>query len=78
MVAETAMPSEEVREAPRVTTDRVRELAVAAVPRAWDLEEAAVVVVEGGAGKRPKVAERKSYEHGDEINICEGKPPQAS
>lgn len=48
------MPSEEVPGAPRVTTDRVRELAAAAVPRAWDLEEVAVVAVEGGVGKRPK------------------------
>lgn len=52
-VAETGMLSEEVPEAPRVTTDRVHELAVVAVPRAWGLEEEVVVAVEGaGEGKR--------------------------
>ena len=52
-VAETGMLSEEVREAPRVTADRVRELAAVAVPRAWGLEEEVVVAVEGaGEGKR--------------------------
>jgi len=55
------MLSEEVPEAPRVTTDRAREPAAAAVPQAWDLEEAVVeeavvvVVVAGGVGKRPEL-----------------------
>jgi len=54
-VAETGMPSEEAPEAPRVTTDRARAPAAAAVPRAWDLEEAVVVVAAGdGVGKRPR------------------------
>jgi hypothetical protein len=59
--AETGMLSEEVPEAPRVTTDRAREPAAAAVPQAWDLEEAVVeeavvvVVVAGGVGKRPEL-----------------------
>jgi len=54
-VAETAMPSGEVPGAPRVTTGRVLAPAAAAVPRAWDLEEAVVVVVAGGGvGKRPR------------------------
>src|ERR1700757_4434867 len=60
------MPLEEVPGAPRVTTDRARAPAAAAVPRAWDLEEAvvveAVLVVEGvGVGKRlrsPKESHR--------------------
>jgi len=48
------MPLEEVPGVPRVTTDRARAPAAAAVPRAWDLEEAVVVVaVGGGVGKRP-------------------------
>lgn len=54
VVAETGMLSGAVPEAPRVTTDRAREPAAAAVPRAWDLEEAEVVVAvaaEGGEGK---------------------------
>ena len=53
---ETAMPSEEVPEAPRVTTGRVHALAAVAVPRAWDHEEvveAVVVAAGGGVGRRP-------------------------
>jgi hypothetical protein len=73
-VAGIAMLSEEVLGAPRVTTDRVRAPAAAAVPRVWGLEEAVVVVAGGDVGKRPRVVERKSSEHGYEINICEGKP----
>lgn len=46
-VAETAMRSEGVPEAPAVTTDRVHAPAAAGDPRAWDL---AVVEVAGGAG----------------------------
>ena len=47
------MPSEEVPGAPAVITDRARELAAVAVPRAWGLEEEEVVAVEGaGEGKR--------------------------
>ena len=54
-VAETGMLSEAVPGAPRVTTDRAHAPAAAAVPPAWDLEEAVAVVVVavGGAGKRP-------------------------
>ena len=75
-VAETGMPSGEVPEAPRVTTDRARAPAAVAVLRAWDLEEAVVVVAaEAGAGKRPRSRKRMSQEHGYEINICESKPP---
>jgi hypothetical protein len=57
------MLSEAAPGAPRVTTDRARAPAAAAVPLAWDLEEAvevAVVAAEGGGGKRPGVTERKS------------------
>ena len=50
-VAETGRLSEEVREAPRVTADRVHELAAAAVRRAWGLEEEVVVVAVEGAGE---------------------------
>ena len=47
------MPSVEVPGAPAVITDRARELAAVAVPRAWGLEEEVVVAVEGaGEGKR--------------------------
>ena len=72
------MPSEEVPEAPRVTTDRARAPAAAAVPRVWDLEEAVVVVVGVGVGKWRGSVKRKSQEQGYEINICEGKSAQAS
>jgi hypothetical protein len=60
-VAETGMPSEEVPGAPRVTTDQARAPAAAGAPRAWDLEEVAVVVAVAGGdvAKRPS-AERKS------------------
>lgn len=51
-VAETGMPSEEVPGDPAVTTDRARAPVAAAVPQAWDLEEAGVVVAGGGVGKR--------------------------
>jgi hypothetical protein len=54
-VVETGMPSEEVPEAPAVTTDRARAPAAAAVLRAWGLEEAAVVAA-GDVGKRASVA----------------------
>ena len=54
-VVETGMPSEEVPEAPAVTTDRARAPAAAAVLRAWDLGEAAVVAA-GDVGKRASVA----------------------
>jgi hypothetical protein len=57
------MLSEAAPGAPRVTTDRAPAPAAAAVPLAWDLEEAvevAVVAAEGGGGKRPGVTERKS------------------
>ena len=49
--AETATPLGVAPEARRVTTDRARAPAAAAVRRAWDLEEAvvAVVVAAGGA-----------------------------
>ena len=47
------MLSEAVPGAPRVTTDRARAPAAAAVPRVWDLEEAVVVVAGVGVGKRP-------------------------
>ena len=54
-VAETGMPLEEVPEDLAVTTDRARAQAAAAVPQAWDLEEAVAAVVAGdGVGKRPK------------------------
>src|ERR1700745_2526839 len=49
--------------APRATTDRAHAPAAAAVPLAWDLEEAvevAVVAAEGGGGKRPG-ARKGSY-----------------
>jgi|KBSSwiStaDraftv2_1062776.scaffolds.fasta_scaffold373173_1 hypothetical protein len=55
-VVETGMPSEEDPEAPAVTTDRARAPAAAAVLRAWDLEEAAVVAAGGDVGKRASVA----------------------
>ena len=54
------MPLEEVPEAPRVTTDRARAPAAAAVPRAWGLEEEVVVVAVEGAGEGKRVAESKS------------------
>lgn len=58
--AETEMPSAEVPEVPRVTTDRAHEPAAIAVLPAWDLEveeavSAAAVAVVGagdGAGRR--------------------------
>src|SRR5437773_3670919 len=49
------MLSEEVLGAPRVTADRVRALAAAAVRRVWGLEEAVVVVAGGDVGKRPRL-----------------------
>ena len=45
------MPSEEVPGDPAVITDRARALVAAAVPRAWDLEEAAVVAAVGVVGE---------------------------
>jgi len=57
-VAETATRLAVVREARRVTTDRARAPAAAAVLRVWDLEEVvAAVVVAGGVDKWPEVAE---------------------
>lgn len=50
-VAETEMPLEEVPGAQRVTTDRARAPAAAAVLRAWDLEEVEVVAAGVGVGK---------------------------
>jgi hypothetical protein len=52
VAAATGMPSEEVPEAPRVTTVRARAPAAVVVPRAWDLAEAVVVVAEVGVGRR--------------------------
>ena len=57
-VAETGMLSEVVPGAPRVTTDRAHAPAAAGVPRAWDLEEAVVVVAEAGAGKQRSSGKR--------------------
>ena len=66
------MPLEEVPEAPRVTTDRARAPAAAAVPRAWDLEEAVVVVVAGGGvGKRQ--GPRNGGQRGMDMNSTSSK-----
>jgi len=70
---ETETHSEEVPGVPVATTDRVRAPAAAAVPQAWVLEAAVVVVVGGGAGSRPKSGGMKIMGAGHEINICEGK-----
>ena len=55
-VAETAMRSEGVPEAPAVTTDRVHAPAAAGDPRAWDRAVVVVVVgaAAGDAGEQPR------------------------
>jgi hypothetical protein len=64
------MPSEEVPGAPAVITDRARAPAAAAVPRAWDLEEAvAAVVAAGGVDKWPR-SRQGSQEYGYKLNMA--------